>query len=255
MVQRKHNIQEDEMSNQEAVGKPARKWAAKLGRGLLYTIAALLVLGFVAKTIWKYSGSNQWELVAQSKKNSLGMNVKVYALKSPGSELEQVKAVGRMKTTMAGIVKFMQDPDVCKDIGCTDSRMLESVDDQLVYMTSRYPSPAPFRDREMIIRGHFSQNPKTKELLLEYAATPELLPANDCCFRITRMNNTWRFRPVGNGEVEAEVLLNMDDGGFVPDFLSSLGRRRILLLALPFTAKSVNKPKYQQAKFDFIQEP
>lgn len=249
------------MSNEEAVVKRARKWAGKLGRGLLYTMAALFVLGFVAKTIWKYSGSNQWELVAEreardSRDGTMRLPaVKVYALKTPGTELEQTKAVVRVKTTMAGIVAFMEDPDVCRKVGCTHSRILERVNDQWLYTTFRYPYPRPFRDRELVLRLHFSQNPKTKELLLQYAATPDLLPADGCCFRIQRMNNTWRFRPVENGEVEAEVVLNMDEGGLVPDFMTSQLRRRILLRGVPYTAGLMKSPKYQQAKFDFVQEP
>lgn len=250
------------MSNEKAVVKPARKWARKLGRGLLYTIAALLVLGFVGKTIWKYSGSNRWELVAEREARRSQRDptmwlpaVKVYALKSPGTELEQTKVVVRVKSTMAGIVKFMQDPDVCKRVGCTDSRVLERVSDQWMYTTFRYPYPRPFRDRELVLSVNFAQNPKTKELLLQYSAVPDFLPANDCCFRVTRMNNTWRFRPVGNGEVEAEVVVNLDEGGFVPEFLSSHLRRRVLLRGVPYTAGLMQKPEYQQAKFDFVQEP
>lgn len=249
------------MSNKETVVKPARKWAGRLGRGLLYTIGALLVLGFVAKTAWKYSGSNQWELVAQRKaRRSLDgtmwlPSVKVYALKTPGIELEQTKAVVRVKTTMAGIVAFMEDPDVCKKVGCINSRILERVDDQWLYTTFRYDYPRPFRDRELVLRLQFLQNPKTKELLLQYAAAPDFIPADDCCFRIPRMNNTWRFRPVGNGEVEAEVVLNMDEGGFVPDFMTSQFRRRVLLRGVPYTAGLMRAPKYQQAKFAFVQEP
>jgi hypothetical protein len=239
------------MSNEEAVVKPVRKWARRLGRGLLYMIAALFVLGFAAKTIWKYSGSNRWELVAENKKTG----VKVYALKSPGSELEQTKAVGRLKTSMGGIVKFFSDADVCKRMGCDNSMVVERVDDQLWYTTFRFPYPGPFRPREFVNRAHFSQNPKTKELLLEYSATPELLPPNDCCVRVTRFNNMWRFRPVGNGEVETEVILNMDEGGFLPDFLLNLARRRVLLLGIPYTGKLMNKPRYQQARFAFVQEP
>lgn len=239
------------MSNEEVVVKPTRKWAKRLGKGLLYAIVAIFALGFVAKTIWKYSGSNQWELVAENKK----AHTKLYVLKSPGTGLEQVKAIGRMKTSLAGIVKFYQDPEVCDDMGCNNSRVLERIDDQLIYTTFRFPYPRPFRDREMIVRAHFSQNPKTKELLLEYSALPELLPPNDCCFRVTRMNNTWRFRPLGNGEVETEVVLNMDDGGFMPDFLVNTLRRRLLLRLFPYTEKLLNVPKYQQAKYDFVQEP
>jgi hypothetical protein len=235
------------MPNENLVAKP-RTRMKRLARGLFVGSVSLVALSVVASLIWKFSGSNQWELVGERN------GVKVYALKSPGEDLEQIRAVARIHSTLAGLVKFMQDPDVCDDISCYESRILERVDDQMLYTTFRFNYPFPFRPREFVVRAHFYQNPGTKEVLLEYAATPDKLAPNDCCFRITRMNNTWRFTPLGNGEVEIECQLNMDEGGFMPSFLLNQVRTKMLFAALPGIGKLVRKPKYQQAQFDFVKE-
>ncbi len=235
------------MTQQDQTAKPKTR-RQKLARGLFIVSASLLVLLFAAQTIWKFSGSNQWRLIGERR------GVKVYALKAPGDSLEQVRGVTRIRSTLAGMVKMAQDPDVCDRVGCTESRLLERVDDQLVYSTFRYDSPWPFRPREFVVRAQFYQNPLTKELTIEYAATPEKLPPNDCCVRVTRMNNMWFVKPVGNGEIEIDYRLNMDLNGFVPEVMFNEQRKQMLFKLMPYIQKVVNKPKYQQAKFAFLKE-
>lgn len=235
------------MGNENSV-TVRRSWSRRIARGLLVIVISLVTLGVIGNAIWKFSGSNRWELIAE--KNG----VKVYSLKSPGSSLAQVKGVVRVESSLAGLVAFMQDPTVCAKMGCRESYVIERVDDQLLYTTFRYNMPSIFQPREFVLSAHFSQNPRNGEVLLQYAPAPDKLPPNDCCFRVTDMNNTWRFRPVGKGLTEVEFHMKMDDGGFMPDLLINQIRPKVMFKALPRLQKLVNDPKYQQAKFGFITE-
>lgn len=238
---------ENSKGTENSEAKP-KAWVKRPVNVLLLVSVSLVTLFFVASLIWKFSGSNQWELFQE--KNG----VKVYSLKAPGLDVKQVKGVVRVHSTLAGIVKFMQDPDVCNDIGCYESKMIERVDDQLQYFSFQFHYPFPFRTREFVVRAQFYQNPHTKEVFLEYAAAPDKTPPNACCFRITDMNNTWRFTPLENGQVEIEYTVNMNDGGFVPDLLHNMKRPRVMFALLPRLQGLLNKEKYQSAKFDFIKE-
>ena len=235
------------MRNGNSIALP-KAWVKRPLNILTLVSLSLVSLFFVARLIWRFSGSNQWEFVQE--KNG----VKVYSLKAPGLDVEQVKGIVRVRSTLAGIVKFMQDPDVCNDIGCYESKMLDRVDDQLQYFSFRYHYPFPFHAREFVVRAQFYQNPHTKEVFLEYAAAPDRVPPNDCCFRITDMNNTWRFTPLENGQVEIEYTVNMNDGGFVPDLLLNMKRPQVMFAILPRLQGLLDKEKYQSAKFDFIKE-
>lgn len=234
------------MGNENAVVKPGM-WLKRLIKVLLLVSVSLVALLFVARLIWRFSGSNQWEFVGERN------GVKVYSLKAPGSDLETVKGVVRVRSTLASLAKMTQDADLCTDLGCYESKMLERVDDQVQYFSCRFDFPFPFHTRELVVRTQTYQNPHTKEILVWVAAAPDKTPPNDCCFRVTDMNNTWRYTPLGDGQVEVEHVENANGGGYVPDLVLNMGRRNIMFTALPKLQDILNK-KYQNAKLDFIKE-
>lgn len=215
---------------------------------LSITVVSLVALFSVANLIWKYTGSNQWELVEEKD------GVKVYSLKTPGMDRIQIKGVVQVHSTLSHFVRYNQDPDVCKASGCIENKVIERVDDQLQYNTFRYNSDYPFRPREYVIRAQFHQNPLTKEVLLVYAAAPDKLPPNSCCFRVTDMNNTWRFTPLGNGLIEVEQVLNMSEGEFTPDWWGNKRTIKRIAARLATLQDRLDKKKYEDEKFDFIKE-
>jgi hypothetical protein len=233
------------MQTEAFVAKPKRLVKQVL-KVLVLVGVCLAALFFVARLIWRFSGSNQWEFVQEVK------GVKIYSLKAPGLDLKQFKGIVRVRSTLASIIKFMQDPEICPDVGCHDLKVIERVDDQLQYWSFRYSLPFPFQTREFVTRVQVSQNQQTKEVLMWVAAAPDKTPPHDCCFRVTDMNNTWRLTPLENGQVDIEYVINMNQGGFVPDLFLNVGTPRFMLLILPNLQGFLNREKYRDAKFDFI---
>lgn len=234
------------MAADAATAKP-RTRVRKLLRGL-WRVGLVLLLAYVAsRMIAKYSGSNQWELIQERN------GAKVYTLKQPGTNLEQQRGVVRVRSSLSGLVAWMQGGDACKNIaGCHDGKKDDPVDEQIRYGYFRFQVPRPLRPREFYFRAHFHQIPATKEVWVEYAAIPDAQPLDDCCFRVTQMSNTWRLTPVGNGMVEAEYVMNMDWGGFLPDIVATRLRRRFMMSQLLRLQGNVDK--FQHVKFGYIQE-
>jgi len=216
-------------------------------KGLFAVVVYALAFLFVAHSIWVFSGSNQWKYIGEDN------GVKVYTLKAPGADLVQAKGVFRVHATLGSIVKFMQDPDTCNDVGCYDARTVERVDEHLRYDYFKIKFPPPFSPRDFMVRQQLYQSPTTKEILMEFAAAPDKTPLNNCCVRVTTMANTWRFTPLGNGEVEIEYIINMNEGGYMPDLLLNLVHPKIMA-QLPNLQKFFDKPKFKNATLDFIQE-
>jgi hypothetical protein len=234
---------EENMGNESSVAKPKTRRKAVL-LVCAYLVAAL----FIARVLWTLSGSNKWEFVGEQN------GVKVYSLKTPGSDVKKFKAVFQIRSTLGGLVKYMQDPHACDDYGCENARTIEREDDQLQYAAFQVKLPAPFHKREFVIRQQFHQDPQTKAVLVEYAAAPDKAPPDACCFRVTDMANTWRLTPRGNGLVEIEYTVNMNEGGFIPELVKNLARPKYMY-ALTNLQGFVNREKYQSAKFDFVKEP
>jgi hypothetical protein len=238
---------EQSLVNENSIAKP-KKWVVRVFKVLLIAAVSLVTLLFVGHSIWKFSGSNQWEF--EFEKNG----VKVYSLKAFGSDRIQIKGVVQARSTLSHIVRYNQDPTVCALTGCIESRVIERVDDQLQYNTFRYNFPYPYKPREYVVRAQFHQNPRTKEVFLVYAAAPDKLPLNSCCYRVTDMNNTWRFTPLENGLIEVEQVLNMSEGTFMPDWWTKSQKLESMAARLSKLQDRWDKRKYQDEKFDFIKE-
>jgi hypothetical protein len=213
-------------------------------------VAAGLVAAHFA---WKHSGSNKWELVREAN------GVKVYALKAPGSTLKQFKGVTRVKAHLNAIMATMTDTstEACREFvpGCVSGRILQPWDTQKhsFIQSYRLMLPKPMIPRDLVIKSSFSQDPKTKSLFVECDAMPELLPPDDsCCYRITHMHNSWRYTPVGNGELELEFRSNYDIG--LPYVLVNHAGPAGIPQFLPKLVQVFNRDKYQHKQFDFVQE-
>jgi hypothetical protein len=179
--------------------------------------------------------------------------VKVYTLKSPGSDLIQAKGVAQLRSTLGGIVKLMTDPSTCDGVGC-HAVFNNRVDEWLEYASFTVDLPFPFQKREFVIRSQIHQDPNTKEILVVVGAAPDKAPPNDCCFRVTDMNNTWRFKPLENGLVEAEFTYNLDLGGFIPNLLMNKLRPKRVADTLLAAQDILNKKKYTDVKLDYVKE-
>jgi hypothetical protein len=238
---------EQAVITENSVAKPKR-WIKRVLKVLLVVSLSLVTLTFVVQLIWRFSGSNQWELVRDQN------GVKIYTLKTPGLDSIQVKGMVRLRSTLSGMLTFMLDPGTCADYGCYDSYVIERVDDQILYSTFRTNLPFPFQTRQYVIRSQLHQDPQTKEVLLVNSAVPDKIPLNDCCFRVTAMNNTLRFKPLGNGEVDLEFIMNMNEGGYVPSLILSRMYPKVVYSVLRGMQRLLDREKYQNAKHNYIQE-
>jgi hypothetical protein len=235
-------------------GKKPRKIVRILSIGVVLLVAILVIAHFA----WKYSGSNQWELMREVN------GVRIYSLKTPGATREQFKAVGRVKSTLNRVVALMTDtsPDACKQFvpGCIGGAIVKPWDPQNLSVTQAfrisfdgrgYPRMfSVFSPRDLVIETKFTQDPKTRSLFVECTAQSGLIPPDACCPRLTDMHNTWRFTPVDNGELELEFVANYDPG--VPYWMYN----RMLPAGLPRLPHRVerlyNKDKYGHTEFAWL---
>ncbi len=228
--------------------KKSRKILKILTFGCVLVIAALVVAHFA----WKYSGSNTWKLIQE--KNG----VTIYALKVPGATLQQFKAVFRIKTTLNRVVATMTDHSTegCRKFvpGCIAGPVLKEMDPQNLNFIQSYRIVFKrfFAPRDFVGRGQFSQDPQSRVLVADFLTLPGLVPLDPCCVRVTKMHNTWRFTPLGDGQVEVEWVANYDPGlpYWAFNLLSPIG-----LPAFRARAERVfNSEKYQHQQFAWIKE-
>lgn len=214
---------------------------------LLAGLLGLVGLAVIAHFAYAFSGSSQWEYVGKEK------GVTVYAMKTPGETLKKFKAVVRVKATMAKIVMFMQDQDNDLNVGFYRPRELKREGTRIQWTDWRGEFPTPFQDRQFIVKHEFSQR-ENKEVYYQLRAVPDMLPPDDCCVRVPRMDNNWTLRRVGDGETEIEWIIDMDVGGFMPYFVINQSHP---LLMYDFASRLqgfFDQKKYDDAHYDWIDE-
>ena len=229
------------MTNVDSKGRTGK-------RILIYgavAVSLLVAAAAVAQAVWVRSGSSQWELEMDEN------GVQIYSMKSPGVRVKKYKSVLQVRAKQSAIVKMLEDPDVCGDVGCRDSKV-ELVDERLSYHSFVIDPPFPFQSREFLARQEISQDPATKALIVEYVAAPDRAPANECCYRVQKMHNTWRFTPIEDGKLQVEYILDADEGGAIPGFVLDSTRVPFLRTALFKLEGLLNRPQYQDAQYRFL---
>ncbi|MEO7323239.1 MAG: hypothetical protein ABIW82_00260 [Dokdonella sp.] len=211
-------------------------------RSLLLLVAAAVLGHFV----YKYSGSDEWHALPEKD------GVKVFWQKMPGTTIVKYKGVTRFRSSLTSITRFMQDPTTCDDVGCSDYVVLDNVSPQVQYMSFVY-NYKPFSKRQFVVKVEVLQDPNSKEVTVHYASDPNRIPANDCCVRVPHMNNTWTFKPAGNGELDVEYIVDMYEGGMIPYFVYSAIHEKTEYIALRnisnFVVSDKYKEKYGDASF------
>ena len=236
------------MENSSSTTKQKTKSRKFLIYGI-YPLIGLILISVVSHAVWKSSGNNEWELQRDEE------GVRIFTKKIPGDPLLKVRGIGKIRSKMAGIFKLMRDAQSCVDAGCYDASVLETENyPHIVYYKLTYPLFFPFQDREYIVVSEFTQHPVTKEINVDYVATPDKVPPTDCCVRITHMDNKWRFTPLDNGEVEVEFELDTSSGGFFPDVVISMGAPGLVHWAILDFQRILDKEKYRNAKAEYVEE-
>jgi hypothetical protein len=232
--------------------EPGKGPARVLMKALLFGSAIVALVLLSAHFVWKYSGSNEWELVSEAS------GARVLSLKVPGNSLKQFKVVGRVKATLKSATASLLDNTVengrIMSVPFYDPISVEPWSSQT--MTSVYSykiaAPLPFADRDAVLTEHITQDPQNKSVLVDILATPNKLPKEKCCYRIVDMHNTWRFTPLEDGYIEVEIVTNMDPG--VPYVFFNARSASSIAFVFSRLPKLFNLEKHRNEKMDFILE-
>ena len=237
--------------NPPAAAQPATpKRKRKFVRLALYALVALAVILALSHVIWNRSGSNQWELALDKE------GVKVWTLKTPGTDLVRIKATTRIKSSLSGMVKLLEDLESCVDAKCYDAKVIQPIttvpNQYAAFVQFKFDIPG-LKTREYVLLQEHIQDPVSKKLDINIIAAPNRIARDECCVRITHLHNHWTLTPLKNGELDIEFMQDTDIGG-LPYFMANpaltYGTHEILLGMQGL----MNMAKYRDARLANIQE-
>jgi hypothetical protein len=237
------------MNSKNSTNKPPKK-ARKI---LLLAVVSLISFLLLAHFIWVSTGSNQWKLIKDEN------GIKIWTIKTPGNSMIKCKANFRVQSTLAGIVKLIEDTSSWADLGM-DNKKITLMDPihapgyYSAYLGFKQNMPFPFTDREIITLMQRFQNPQNKKIEINVMAAPNKLPPIKGYVRIEHMHNNYTYTPLKNGEVDVDFRNEFDLGGSVPYVIKNWGAPAFLYKMMVDFKRVMKMDKYKNAKLDDIKE-
>lgn len=174
-----------------------------------------------------------------------------------GSPYKEVKVESTFEGRISSLVALIGDADACSEWaeGCENSYFYERISESEAYIYTHNNLPFPVKDRDVLAYVKWTQDSRSKAVEMLSVATTDILEPIPGRVRLTEAKTTWRFEPLGKGQVKVINQTHMDPGSSLPGWITNM-----LLVDTPFQTMKAFKaealePKYADVSVPFITEP
>jgi hypothetical protein len=157
-------------------------------------------------------GEEKWELI----KDKDGL--KIYTREFPGSDIKELKTVGRIKAPVKRLVDIqfdMQSQTQWVPL-CKTARLIKKLSDNQVQVYREIDNPWPFKNSDYVVELNLKSDDQTGESMVEFHEVKDAYPAQDCCGRMSKLRGFWKFAPVESGVTEVTYQVHLHPGGKSP---------------------------------------
>ncbi len=171
----------------------------------------------LAMTLCVSSHAEDWSLASNQN------GIQVYTQQVAGQDVKNFRAVMTVNASMQQVVATLMNGDQMPEwfYSVLESKPVTvNIAGHYRYMWIKAPWPAT--DRDAVVKVNLSQDPKTLQLSLFAAATPNLLPIHPDRVRIPRMQSGWTVTPLGKSRTHIQLDGNADPGGNVPVIVANI---------------------------------
>jgi hypothetical protein len=183
--------------------------------------------------------------------------IDVYTRPEPASQFEAVRAVMTLNDVrLSSLVALISDTEACSRLEsrCVEAETLDKIN-QTESVVYRYNNmPFPVRDRDMVLRLKWYQQPDSLNVNVVISNVTGFLPEKKRRVRMPKVNSGWKFVPLPDGSVEVSSEGHIEPGANLPAWLLNQ-----FLVSAPFktmeaVASLVREPLYRDAELSFIKE-
>lgn len=215
------------------------------------SVLAFAVFLVMVKTGGVYATDSDWVL----RKDQDG--IRVYSQSLPGSQIDKVRCVTILETSLNRLVTLLRDPQQRQswDTLCGEAYVYERITDtqELVYLHVNLPWPVS--DRDMLMRTRWVQDDDTLKVQMFSAAERNALPPVNGLVRVKRASHFWEFTPLGNGKVQVITVAHLDPEGALPAWLLNKLAVESPFKALENIRLMIEDNNFIHRHYDFIKEP
>ena len=144
--------------------------------------------------------------------------IKVYAKTVPDSRIKAMKAECTLDAGADEVIALLLDVKaaerwVCHTKSC---KLIRKISDTELFYHTEVSLPWPLDNRDFVTHLRVIKHEKSDIVTVEAPAVPGIVPLREGIVRINASINRWLIRPLPNGKVWVEYMLQVDPGGHIP---------------------------------------
>ncbi|OJV12444.1 MAG: lipid-binding protein [Dyadobacter sp. 50-39] len=144
--------------------------------------------------------------------------IRVYAKTVPDSRIKAMKAECTLDAGSEQVISLLLDVKaaerwVCHTKSC---RLVKRISDTELFYHTEVSLPWPLDNRDFVTHLKVVRHENDHLITIEAPAVPGILPPRNGIVRISSSINRWQIRPLPNGKVWVEYMLQVDPGGHIP---------------------------------------
>ncbi len=179
-------------------------------------ITVLLITGPVNA---KESSKNSWQLTKHEE------GIEVYIRNIPNSPLKMFKGIITVPATLSSLVTMLNDTKAMPRLlhNCIRAKKLKEAGPiSTIHLVTKMVWPVKTRDS--VVYSVFSQDKKTKKIVITVQAKPNYIPLTKGMVRVQHMSGAWVLMPVikdgkQTANVKVSYELSINPGGNVPKWM------------------------------------
>lgn len=179
-------------------------------------------MGFVLLAVGWVGAQATWTSIKEKD------GIEVFRRPYPGSDFQELKAVGRIHADVARLVQILSDvPAQIRWIPlCVVSKPLDGAAPGVLRIHRKFDNPWPFQDIDYVVDQSVSAPTSTGEVVVSFREVPDAAPVQEGCGRMREFRGSWRLVPAADGFVEVSYTLHLvPEGASLATLLNaSLGK-------------------------------
>jgi|JI8StandDraft_1071087.scaffolds.fasta_scaffold208449_2 hypothetical protein len=216
----------------------------------LYSLITLMLWTLLGQAVMAASPQDM-QLVLDKQ----GIRVWSYAV--PGSPLQGFKAVTTVRGNLGSVVGLIADTEAATRwlYRTSEVETLQRNDEDMSFVVRVVTDfPWPFKDREAVVSGRISQDPRTMAVRIDSNSVGGY-PTRPGNLNMPVVQGSWLFRPLGHGMVEVTMTGHADPGGNLPPSLVNLLIQEHPYNSLKALKAVIAEPRFQAMRVESIREP
>ena len=188
-----------------------------------------------------------WKLVKENK------GIQVFTKSAENHNFKTFKAHIILDASIHSFVSVINDIENFKDWGykIIDASILKRKGDTLQIYYSNAKAPFPYKNRDGIYLNRFRWMSEAQILYVDIEILDTYLPLNDKMIRV-KGTGIWKVTVLPLGKLEIIFEMQLDPGGNIPAWMANMFVDESPYHTLLKLKEVIQKDKYQNQKFDFL---